>query len=84
MKPLPGNHLSGPSTKEVFEHAVGEGESLADAAVEMGVPSREVGKAAPHETGQEHGEGHLQRPVYPMPTTAAPVQNGRPPFKGLR
>jgi hypothetical protein len=64
------------------KHARDEGETLVEAAVEETMPDYEVDSAEPKEAGQNHGEGHAQRPTWersnPWPAAVAVKQK---PFK---
>lgn len=66
---------------EPAKHAAAEGETLVDAGIEVGVPDYDVGSATPHEGGQQHGEGHVQRPEHRPNISWPPADNGRKPFK---
>lgn len=60
-----GQHITSPSKASVFKHAVSEGESLYEAAVESNAPDHEVGAGPAKEAGQSRGEDHLQEPDHP-------------------
>ena len=70
------------SPAKTAKHAAAEGETLLEAAVEEAPPVGDVGSNTPQEAGNEHGEGHVQRPVYPA---ANPWPEAKPvahkPFK---
>ena len=70
------------SIAETNKHAVDEGETLIEAGQENMQPDMEIDSTRPAEAGQPHGEGHPQRPAFPVANpwpAAKPVAHK--PFK---
>lgn len=75
-----GTRVHQPGVSKILDHAYEQGESVAEATVEMTVPDRMVGDPNPHDVSGQKAD-HAQRPSY---DEANPYPEAKPvhrPFK---